>query len=82
MILKKVIMTKKINNVLSLLTNRAKELKKHFIYSHYWGSQSTCEKQAELNLNKQKEIKENLKDIDFLLICLLNKKEIKNFLKL
>ena len=75
-------MPKKINNVLSFLTNRAKELKKHLIYSHGWNSQSTCEKQTELNLNKQKEIKENLEDIDFLLVCLLNKTEIKNFLKL
>lgn len=75
-------MPKKINNVLSFLTNRAKELKKHLIYSHGWISQSTCEKQTELNLNKQKEIKENLEDIDFLLVCLLNKTEIKNFLKL
>lgn len=82
MILKKLIMPKKINSALLFLTNRAKELRKHLIYSHGWTSQTSCEKEIELNLNKQKEIKDNLDDIDFLLVCLLNKTQIKNFLKI
>ena len=75
-------MPKKINSALLFLTNRAKELRKHLIYSHGWTSQKKKKKEIELNLNKQKEIKDNLDDIDFLLVCLLNKTQIKNFLKI